>query len=61
MKTLKTCTKCDIEREITNFYKQKCGKFGVTSICKFCEKEYKKTKIYKKSKQKSDKKLAVGL
>jgi hypothetical protein len=55
MKT-KICTKCYVKKDIANFYKQKCGKFSVTSICKLCAKEYKKTKIYKKSQQKSNKK-----
>lgn len=32
----KTCNKCFIEKEISEFYKNKNGKFGVRSICKNC-------------------------
>ncbi|MEI7943142.1 MAG: hypothetical protein WCH76_08310, partial [Candidatus Riflemargulisbacteria bacterium] len=33
---VKTCSKCGIEKPLTEFYKQKAGKFGVTSKCKCC-------------------------
>lgn len=36
----KICSKCNIEKEISNFHKQLKGKFGVTSICKDCDKQY---------------------
>ena len=46
MKT-KVCTKCGEEKELTEFYKKKGGKFGVTSSCKICDKAdqaaYRKT------------------
>lgn len=32
----KTCTKCQAEKEITEFHKSKDGKFGVRAICKVC-------------------------
>mgnify|MGYP007044033886 CR=1 FL=1 len=38
----KTCTKCGQEKEITEFYKSKGGKFGVRSDCKLCHKELQK-------------------
>jgi hypothetical protein len=34
----KICNKCKEEKEISEFYKQKRGKFGVSSICILCEK-----------------------
>ena len=32
--TSKTCSKCAQEKSLTEFYKDKEGKFGVSSICK---------------------------
>ena len=32
----KTCTKCGEEKALTEFYKYKRGKYGVTSRCKVC-------------------------
>lgn len=40
--TTKTCTKCDTPKELDKFPKQKCGKYGVNSICKACQAEYKR-------------------
>jgi len=37
MKT-KLCTKCGVEKEISEFYKHKLGKLGVRSICIDCLK-----------------------
>ena len=37
---MKTCTKCKLEKELTEFSKQKNGKYGVASWCKCCYKEY---------------------
>lgn len=34
----KTCTKCEASKPVTDFYKQKGGKYGVGSICKICQK-----------------------
>lgn len=36
----KTCTKCNTENSTDQFYKQKSGKYGFTSACKECLKEY---------------------
>lgn len=36
----KTCTKCNIEKELTKFNKSKLGKYGVDSQCKECKKIY---------------------
>ena len=43
----KKCTTCKLVLNISNFQKQKNGKYGVTSICKNCKKEY-----WQKNKQK---------
>lgn len=50
----KNCTKCKIEKEITEFSKAPKGKHGVKSVCKTCDKLYKqnnKIKISAKNKQ----------
>jgi hypothetical protein len=39
----KVCTKCGIEKEISEFHKQKAGKFGVQPKCKLCDKKYSET------------------
>jgi hypothetical protein len=39
----KICTKCNIEKTLNNFYKQKLGRFGVCSECKECLKQYRDT------------------
>ena len=39
MKT-KVCTKCKVEKELSDFYKYKRGKYGVMATCKVCKKEY---------------------
>jgi hypothetical protein len=46
---LKTCTTCNVEKEITDFYKQPRGKFGVKSECKHCQKAYNIYRVYKLS------------
>jgi len=38
---MKVCTKCKQEKELTEFPKQKRGKFGVGSQCKRCVKAYR--------------------
>lgn len=37
-----TCTKCGEEKALTEFHKNKKGKYGVTSVCKNCKNEYDK-------------------
>ena len=44
---LKTCSVCKKEKSLTDFYKQKDGKFGVTSRCKCCLLESNKKYITK--------------
>jgi hypothetical protein len=34
--SLKVCSNCQEEKRISEFYKQKNGKFGVTAECKIC-------------------------
>ena len=50
MKT-KICTKCGIEKELTEYYKAKDGKYGYAAICKICLIEYHKQR-YQKNKTK---------
>jgi hypothetical protein len=40
---MKTCTKCNIEKPLSEFRKAKNGKYGVRADCKLCVKAYKKT------------------
>lgn len=52
--TSKVCKKCEIEKDLNCFYKEKHGKFGIGSICKSCKKEYNIQnieKIYKQHKE----------
>jgi hypothetical protein len=55
---IKICSKCGIEKELSEFYKNKTCRFGVQSICKLCNKKYqienqeaikKQQKIYRDS------------
>lgn len=39
---IRICTKCNIEKEILNFPKQKTGKLGFRASCKACETVYHK-------------------
>ena len=41
MKT-KICTKCGIEKELSEFYKDKSTKTGLTNNCKLCRNKYSK-------------------
>jgi hypothetical protein len=36
----KVCTTCGVEKEISEFPKAKFGKYGVSSKCKVCSKQY---------------------
>ena len=38
----KVCTTCKVSKPISEFHKQKAGKYGVCSQCKVCEKERQK-------------------
>ena len=40
MTQTKICTKCHMEKELTEFYKNKAGKYGVKATCKSCDKLY---------------------
>jgi len=54
----KICTKCGIEKDITEFYSEKSGKFGVKALCKECKrkwsKEYNQKQEIKKHQKKYD-------
>ena len=62
---MKTCKKCGVEKELTEFYKDKKNKIdGCFYVCKKCNKEYRyinkerdknqKKEYYKKNKKKID-------
>lgn len=51
MDQTKNCTACNVEKKLTEFHKQKTGKFGVTSTCVECQAEYR-SKWYIKNIQK---------
>lgn len=42
---MKTCTKCGIEKELTDFYTRKDRPCGICSVCKKCQNDYHKTDI----------------
>lgn len=44
----KTCTKCNIIKDLGEFYKSTRGKFGLTSECKLCLRERNSSNINKK-------------
>ena len=46
----KTCTKCNIEKELTEFHKRKTSKVGYKPQCKSCRKEEMATR-YKSNKE----------
>lgn len=35
----KICTKCSVEKPISEFYKKSSGKYGVEGSCKLCRNE----------------------
>jgi hypothetical protein len=53
----KTCTKCEMEKDVTEFSKQEGGKFGVRSICKYCSRIIvsKNTKLHLKERMEYNK------
>jgi hypothetical protein len=48
---MKICTKCKVEKELSEYYKQKTGKYGFTSKCIKCHKKYNKENKEKISNQ----------
>ncbi|MDP3442503.1 MAG: hypothetical protein Q8T08_06530, partial [Ignavibacteria bacterium] len=42
---MKTCTKCGIEKPLSEYYKNRNFKSGLHSRCKDCIKAYKKTQV----------------
>lgn len=48
-KLLKKCNVCNLEKPLTEFYKNSIRKDGLEAMCKNCKKEYNKTH-YKKNK-----------
>ena len=39
---MKTCTKCGVEKELSEFCNDNTHKYGVSGTCKECKKEYDK-------------------
>ena len=53
---MKKCSKCGVEKELSEFYKNKKSNNGIYSICKKCE--CKKSKEYcRKNKEKIKEKM----
>ena len=40
----KICSHCNVNQEITNYYKKSTGLHGVDSICRVCVLKFKKNK-----------------
>ena len=38
---MKVCSKCRLDRELIDFYKNKKGKDGLSNRCKYCDKQYR--------------------
>ena len=55
---MKTCRKCKIEKEVTEFSKCKNTKDGLKSQCRFCDKQYNETNKERISEQKKQYYLA---
>jgi hypothetical protein len=53
----KHCSRCGLEKKVTEFYKRKKGRNGVASLCKDCIRKYQKN--YKKTHPKKEKKEMV--
>lgn len=49
---MKKCTKCQIEKEKTEYYKHKNGKDGLNPVCKVCWKE--ENKIFEQNKPRTE-------
>lgn len=50
---MKKCSKCKIEKEKTEFYKEKRSKQGLQSMCKECFKKWQKSETGKKTARKA--------
>jgi len=53
---MKTCTKCNKEKALTEFHKRKDGKYGVYAACKLCF-SIKRKANYQKNKDKEQEKI----
>lgn len=48
----KICKRCETAKNLSDFKKKKSGKFGITAICKSCEKKIRSSEEYR-SKERS--------
>lgn len=51
--TTKICTKCGVEKELSEFKKSKLGKFGISSECRCCLRDRDRRRIRDPEKSKS--------
>ena len=51
---MKVCSKCKVEKDESEFGKDKGKKNGIRSECKECRKEYRKSEKFKESKLNSN-------
>lgn len=49
--TLKRCSKCDAEKPLGEFHRQKAGRGGLTAACKDCVRDWHRVKRYGMSTQ----------
>ena len=49
---MKVCTKCNKEKELSEFYKHPNKKSGVSNNCKDCEKDYSRNRYANNRKSK---------
>lgn len=54
MELVKTCNKCNVEKEVSDFYKKPKGLLGVDSRCKKCVLKLKKSNRELKSNNYND-------
>lgn len=50
---MKICTKCNVEKELSEFYKDKSKKDGLSSSCKECKTAQNKAYMKAHQKEKS--------
>lgn len=51
----KTCSKCNVEKDLSEYNKHKTCKYGVFSFCRECDKKQKRAKFKSLSREERDK------